>query len=615
MVKLSSITIRGMHRVKNRTYDLAGFRYFYGENGAGKSTVMQAIQLALLGYIPGTDKNKSAIFKHSNAPEMMIQLTIDDDGNMVTITRRWYKKGKNITVEFSVEPETYDIKEIIGSLELPVFNFSEFINMSANKLKDWFINFLPVSDEELNWDVLLSDVDEIFSKILDTEFYSKTLKYINKKAKMVHGVQLVREVNAYLKEQQSYYKAELTRLQSTVQSLIYYNDCDNLQSIDELKSEIQAIQMNIENLNVKLLKIQQNERTSVELGALKDVITAASCMEDEKYISAEKIKSHSEYQLAEYSKALAALKEKKAKIEAEYNEKKEIIQKGGICPYTHTECTAIKNMVSEFKQDMIKLENTLTGLNEQISCTERDIDGIKSNISSIAENISHIFNAYLKYETFLKQINHEVSGIDKESVIDEINVLRLKIQQYNDMLIKLEANKKYDELTERLTNDKYKVEQNIEILKVWIKLTDVNGLQSQLMKKSFNQLAERMSEYLRQFFAGTNMVSSARFCLSEKANSFSFGIVNKAEDYIEFDLLSSGEKCLYTLAMLLSIVDISDSPLKLVMIDDLLDHLDMARIKDCFETLYKISGVQILMAGVQQCTHIEADEFVLNIES
>lgn len=49
------------------------------------------------------------------------------------------------------------------------------------------------------------------------------------------------------------------------------------------------------------------------------------------------------------------------------------------------------------------------------------------------------------------------------------------------------------------------------------------------------------------------------------------------------------------------------------MIDDLLDHLDTARIKDCFETLYKISNVQILMAGVQNCTHSNAEEFVIEV--
>ena len=63
-----------------------------------------------------------------------------------------------------------------------------------------------------------------------------------------------------------------------------------------------------------------------------------------------------------------------------------------------------------------KLENTLTGLNEQIRCTGRDIEEIKSNISSMEEKITYISNNYLKYKTLSEQINQEVSGINKESV-------------------------------------------------------------------------------------------------------------------------------------------------------------------------------------------------------
>lgn len=101
-MKLSSISIKGMHKVENKTYDITGFRYFHGKNGAGKSTIMQAIQLALLGYIP-TNKNTSAIFKHANGPEMTISLTIDNDGSPIIVTRSWKKKVKILrqTVTFS----------------------------------------------------------------------------------------------------------------------------------------------------------------------------------------------------------------------------------------------------------------------------------------------------------------------------------------------------------------------------------------------------------------------------------------------------------------------------------------------------------------------------------
>lgn len=189
-----------------------------------------------------------------------------------------------------------------------------------------------------------------------------------------------------------------------------------------------------------------------------------------------------------------------------------------------------------------------------------------------------------------KKTNTDVSGILKSAVDSSFCV---------------------DWLSNKLRANDY----NVEILKVWCKLTDVNGLQSKLMKAPFDNLANKMSEYIYKFFEGTGKFKSAAFMLTEKANSFSFGVTDSTGTYIEFDLLSSGEKCLYTLAMLLCIVEVSDSPLKLVMIDDLLAHLDTAIIKDCFSTLYSISTVHVLLAGVQDCLHSNADEFVVEVAS
>ena len=63
-MRLTSIRIVGMHKVEDKTYQLKDFNYLYGQNGAGKTTIMQAIQLAILGYIPGTNKTKSDVFRH-----------------------------------------------------------------------------------------------------------------------------------------------------------------------------------------------------------------------------------------------------------------------------------------------------------------------------------------------------------------------------------------------------------------------------------------------------------------------------------------------------------------------------------------------------------------------
>lgn len=621
-MKLSSITIRGMHKVENKTYDISGFRYFYGENGAGKSTIMQAVQLALLGYIPGTDKTKSAIFKHSNGPEMFIKLNLDDNGKDITIIRTWRRKGKDISAVCEVEPAIYNPEAIVGSLELPVFNFSEFVGMTANKLKDWFIKFLPAADNELNWDMLLSDAISDFEKILDPDFYVQIVNYVRERSETVKGVQLVRDFNAYLKEQQTYYKSEITRLQNTIQSLIYYDDCDDSLDIDSIKSEITTAQMKIDNLNSKLIKIQQNERL------LADLETAKSKLEGEfdyNKTLEENLEDNPLYKSAMNAKAVQSdiqskctelhrsYNEKRVHLEAKLKAKQQIIESNGACPFTCSECSTIINMITQFKKEISQIKSDMEKLAVADNKAVSDYNEAAKLEKNADNTVERIRRAYVTYSALAAQIHSDITTENKENIVESIGILKSKVQQYTDMIIKLEANRKYSALTDNITNDKYKAEQNLEMLKVWIKLTDVNGLQTQLMEAPFKKLADNMSVYLQQFFSGNSRFSAAKFYLSEKANSFSFGVIDISGEYIEFDLLSSGEKCLYTLALLLSIVESSDAPLKLIMIDDLLDHLDMARIEDCFKTLYSISGIQVLLAGVQNCHHPNSTEFAIKV--
>lgn len=496
--------------------------------------------------------------------------------------------------------------------------------MTANKLKDWFINFLPPVDSTLDWNTILTDAISDFGKIFDTDFVADTISHIMAKSQNGQGVQTVRDFNTFLKEQQSYFKTEVTRVQNTVQSLVYYSECDTSQSVESLKSKISSIQENIGTLNDKLLKIQQNERINAELAPIKTIFDGGydvnktieeNLNANSAYLDAIKTKSELDAKLAEYNIKLEFLVTRRMEIESDIRDKNHVVSSGGTCPFTCTACDTITALINAFKVEIANLENAHTEVVNSI----KDITGQKSEtverIKEAEKNAEQIRQSFVTYSGLSKQIHSDVLNLNRESIVAEINTLKSQIELCNDTIIKIEANRKYEELTTALTQDKYKLEQNIEILKVWIKLTDVNGLQSQLMEAPFKKLADKMSEYLRQFFSDSNKFSSAKFFLSEKANSFSFGVVNADDEYIEFDLLSSGEKCLYTLALLLSIVEDSDSELKLIMIDDLLDHLDAARISDCFATLYNISNIQVLFAGVQNCNHSEADSFVVELAS
>ena len=165
-MKIKSIYINGLHNAVNKTYEFNDIVYLFGSNGAGKSTVLQAIQFALLGYIPGTAKNsKEALLRHSPTGSIEIKLSLEDgSGIPILITRKTTAKENKLTLL----PEGLDIASITDEIELPIFNFNEFVGQTANKLKEYFIkNVLPTSNGELDWKQILTE------SILDCNFQDK----------------------------------------------------------------------------------------------------------------------------------------------------------------------------------------------------------------------------------------------------------------------------------------------------------------------------------------------------------------------------------------------------------------------------------------------------------
>jgi hypothetical protein len=67
------------------------------------------------------------------------------------------------------------------------------------------------------------------------------------------------------------------------------------------------------------------------------------------------------------------------------------------------------------------------------------------------------------------------------------------------------------------------------------------------------------------------------------------------------------------LSLILTINDESKSEFKIVLVDDLLDHLDAENIYNTFITLYNSTSSQIIVAGVQPYTYENADDIVITI--
>lgn len=616
-MKIKSITIEGMHNVSEKTYTFDNLSYLYGHNGAGKSTALQAIQLALLGYIPGVDKKNEAIFKHAKNKTLVVTCKLDSDGKEISVSRSFVGTGKTVTKAVDITPEGMSLDDILSDIELPIYNFSDFLQLSANKMKEWFINFLPNAEGDLDWNkMLLEALDD--KKVIDETLVPSTLDHIKEISST--GINLVKDVNAYFKEQVSFMKGNLDRANATIQSLVFYDDCEEGADVESIKAEISRLN----DYLIKSAKIESvremNKRINEQIASIQ---VAGTCIEDDPdYSEIQKAIKDTNEMIIKFEADMKDIVDKKSEIDskvaelnADIKSKTAITSGKGVCPYTKAECTSIKELISELdeeiRQDIAQINEhskKLAELANSYTNSSLALQSAKATLQSKMNEASAITHKYKELSRLKSQIQMEELIEGQEMTSEEV---RKKIEEMQTTLTKVAANQKYNELMESLTADKYKTENSIEVLKIWAKLTDANGLQTTLAEKPFQDLAESMTSYLHKMFGKKDI--TAKFFLSDKANSFSFGIEREGK-YIAYDLLSSGEKCMYTLALMMCLISESKSPLKVIMIDDLLDHLDDSNATKVFDALYKVKGIQVILAGVKECNCANKDDIVIEIK-
>lgn len=587
-MKIKSLYIDGLHNAVNKTYEFGDLVYIFGNNGAGKSTILHAIQFALLGYIPGTPRNsKEAILRHSPKNDITVRLNLTGEKD-VSIERHINSKVNTIVTI----PNSYDLSSITSELELPIFNFNDFVGQTANKLKEYFIkNILPTTEGNLDWKQILSE------SIMDCNFQDRDsiVEYGVDLIKDVNGEVLdqVIEANAKFKAEQSFNKTELQRLQNTIDSLIYYDDYVGPTDVNEINGDL----LSLGAIRDQLIKYESaaaaTKSTKDELARLKEEINSLGTREDYDNMQIEL--SQLKAKDAEYVKHITSQRDLISKMKALESASQSIISSNGICPYTKESCNSIVAKIGH-----IQKESTLR--NSQIDTMLKVIEQDCAEQAQLHVQIGKCESKISDFGTLLNRIvtleNTLVDLPQKPNTEKTIAELDAEIEALTQAKMKLQANQQYNATIENLTNLKYEAELQATALANWVKKTDTNGLQTTLMVKPFEELANILTGYIQKMYGKDNL--KAHFNISTKANSFSFGLIRDGV-YIPYDLLSSGEKCLYTLALMICITNNNTSPLKLLLCDDMFDHLDTNAIESTFAALKNIDNIQFIFAGVKDC--------------
>lgn len=607
-MNLEQIKIENMHGV-NRTYDLKKLNYFVGPNGAGKSTILQAIQLALLGYIPGYPKTKTAIFQHSSEPHMSVTLKLSDGDNMICLKRSWDLKGKDVVVSAEL-PDGFEVEKFMGGLDLPIFNFADFIGLSANMLKDWFISFLPATATAIDWDKELRTPIEGFGKILDPSYVDHTIELAKSTAS--NSVEGIRKLNTMLKTSLSEKKAEHTRIQNTVNSLIHYDDCDSSLNEDALRAEMDAKNARLYSISGEIYKANEQLVLSQKLQMSEAAAPADSLIEDRRFACVEADLNAANELLKKLEADIQECRSQIDTLQPAINYNNQVLKGGGICTYTKKQCSSISTMLDEITAENAKMLKQLEHLQAHM---KELIDSQRAALESKAsceQDIRNLQAAYANKATNAAALRASGDKLyDATELTKEADTLRSEVKVLSNQITQVVANKQYEALQGKMTADMYTTQQIIEMLKCWIKVTDVNGLQSIMMTSPFFELSHYMTEDIRALFGSNDY--AANFNLSEKANSFNFGISKADGTYVPYSLLSSGEKCLFVFALFSSLLRSTQAPLSMILVDDLLDHLDDTRIQSLFEYLRNNDTLQVIIAGVKPCDRKDAAEFVVEV--
>lgn len=603
-MRITSVRIQGMHNVDDKLYTFDEINYICGNNGVGKSTILQAIQLCLLGYIPGTKKTKEAIFKHSNGRSMEVEITLqNDDGNNIKLHRQWVKTSKDIVYMMDTEPSDIDVSEIVKDIELPVFNFTEFLGLTANKLKDWFIDFLPDAVVDIDWEDALNSAITENNVDVNNDTLGKAKGMVLTRIRElsaddeIDSAMLVRMINSYIKEMISLQKSEIAKFQSTIQSLTFYENLPNI-DVEELNSNVAQYQQYYRDRLKYDEAVNQQAQLQTQLEDYAHL--ADTFINDEKYKKVSENCQHMINDIQQDSKEIDKLSEYATELKLKCTQHSSIINKGSICPFTDTTCADIEHVVNDAKvaydELKSKYDETLISLdNLQATKKEKEFELSRNQVELQA--IEHEYNKRDQLKSMLQTLPELDEACAKLTLEDISN----KLEEMKDLEVKLRANEEYNRVRNTIVSSKYVADDMLTIFKCWDKLTGVNGIQSSSSAvQPFIDMKTDIDKFIHILFDET---TESKFNVEGKANSFSFGIVRNAQ-YIPYELLSSGEKCFFTLALLYAIVDRSQSDVKLIMIDDMFDHVDADRFNKLFESvrMNNYSNIQMIFAGVTELT-------------
>jgi exonuclease SbcC len=625
-----------------------GVTIFVGENGAGKSSIIDGITFSLFGQHT-RKSNKGLIKRGSNQGYSKIEFSIN--GKQYETVRKIDSKGglvatfSEITKEGRVEIAAGERKQFGESMTEQV---EKTIGMDFEKLKiasivqqgelNSIINAKPKEFKELLNAIIGIDKLDVASesmKKVTKEFREKIktdlgyddthIEILERDLERSHlEIKEAEPEKNQLELKQKQIHEELKKLQKELE--IETPKIDKIKQLELRKDEL--LRYVKETMKEIQQKISENERKIRDCEGCFEEIKLKVDFES-KIQKVEEAEEDTLRKIQEMTSQIASLKEKQilaSKLQLKDNK----------CPV----CDSIVEKLNPFFQEE-HIKEEIIKLQENIKLKEKERDMYTQKKKEFLEKVqktrdaeatlrAHSINTKeelmeIQKETQIQKVKlsmmnnnnlTEISQIDDHSKVIFENILKLEVdtkgfsekeflnlkntisekqtslsqmdQQIGGILEKIDKAKRQIETIEKVILELKIVKKYVSKLdKVQTNIFSRDGsVATSLRSWALNSISVKASEYLS--FLNTKI---QRIALSEKARDVSIACYSKTE-VLELESLSGGEKVSVALALRLGMASLlGSSNLNLMILDEPTTHLDAERKKSLVRVLSQLTEI------------------------
>ena len=415
MKLLKKLRLINWHYFLNSKIDFGKINFLTGENAAGKSTLIDAMQVLLLGDTTGRSFNKAANEKSGRTLKSYLRGEIGDNDDGSTKFLRNGRFTSYIAMEFydDLVEKPYTIGIVFdmyddGSEEHKFFYFED-----GFPVNDFCLLNVPMSQKQLieylsqNYkksEYTICDTNAQYQNLIKEKFGNLKDKYFSLFKKAVSFT-------------------PITNIEQFITD--YVCDVPNEINIDSMKANIasyERLKLEADDMELKIHSLEEISRV------FKDIVEKNSEMKLASYIS-----KRIEYQLhlnriSEYQKGISANEERINEIDvllkdiennlAEFSSKKESLIGYKVSSDSFKMVADLKRSYDEAETNINNIENRVKSLRERLSTYLNNFDATAVKLSILSDELSN-------YDLDNELID-VISSINKESLNIRSNCQRMR---------------------------------------------------------------------------------------------------------------------------------------------------------------------------------------------